>query len=149
VRATQRKEVNKMKTKQKKRQQGFTLIELMAVVAIIAVLATMGVPAVATAVHRGRVTANRANERLLETALLRFWTERDAWPGTLVAGTAPTWAVISAALQVLVTEGYIEAVPGIAGHQPDEWLIEWVGPTNRQVPNVVIPAAAPGGANNP
>jgi len=116
--------------KQKKRQQGFTLIELMAVVAILAVLATIAIPGVVDAVHRGRAGTNQANQALLQSAIMRHWTHTGAWPATL---------------HELRDEGYVDRIPHVAGiptaPHPYGWHLTMAEGTIRAVS---IPAGAPG-----
>jgi len=132
----------------RKRQQGFTLIELMAVVAILALLATIAIPGVVDAVHRGRAGTNRANRELLQSALLRHWADTGTWPGGFRRDdTLPTLpGPVGTMLDLLSSRGYIDRVPAVAGATPAgaTWVLTWVGTGVRAVLTVNIPGGSPG-----
>lgn len=116
--------------KQKKRQQGFTLIELMAVVAILAILATIAIPQVVEAVARARTNTNQANRALLESAIRRFHMETGEWP----SGAGGVTRGIPNAL----APDYIDAIPALSGMPANtNWILQWWdpgGPTWRDWP---------------
>lgn len=111
--------------KQKKRQQGFTLIELMAVVAILAILATIAIPSVVGAVERGRAGTNQANRAALEQAIRRYHVQEGAWPST--ADNALTRGIPTA----IVTQGFFASIPAISGMAANtNWVLEFRNPND-------------------
>ena len=65
-----------------KKQQGFTLIELMIVVAIIGILAAIAIPAYQDYTRRAQVSEGLSLAAGAKTAVSEFYQESGAWPGT-------------------------------------------------------------------
>ena len=79
-----------------KRQEGFSLIELLIVVAIIGIIATIAVPQLLDAIDRGRQRRTMADMRNIATA-----------NGTYRVDTGD----YSADLPTLQTDGYMQVIP--------------------------------------
>ena len=76
--------------KMEAQRQGFTLIELLVVIAIIAILASLLVPAVASALERGRQILCTANLRGVGLTFFQFAADHDGHlPGSSDSGTGP------------------------------------------------------------
>jgi prepilin-type N-terminal cleavage/methylation domain-containing protein len=73
----------------KKKEAGFTLLEILAVVAIIGVLAAFIVPKVAESVTEARNNACVANIKYLEGLIERYRLARGSYPQNL--GQLNTW----------------------------------------------------------
>jgi general secretion pathway protein G len=72
-----------MKTRSlRKRQAGFTLIEMMVVVVVIGVLAAMIIPNFLGTTHDAKVSAAKGSVSELEAALERFNVHMDRYPTT-------------------------------------------------------------------
>src|SRR5512140_3739735 len=67
---------------QKRRQRGFTLIELMVVLTIIAMLAALVVPKLFKNVDKSKVQTTKAQISALETALDAYRLDVGAYPTT-------------------------------------------------------------------
>lgn len=79
-----------------KKQEGFTLVELMVAVVILGILAGIGVQQYAQLQETAREKAHEANRRIIKSAAEMYY---------IVEGTYPK------NIGVLVEEGYLEKVP--------------------------------------
>ena len=115
-----------------KRQEGFSLIELLIVVAIIGIIATIAVPQLMDALDRGRQRRSMSDMRNLATANGTFRVDTGAYAATLV-GLQPTymqvvptndgwgnaWAYTGGATYTLTSLGSDGAAGPIA---PSPWI---------------------------
>lgn len=88
----------------KKRNLGFTLIELMVVMAIIAVLAVLFIGAITIARNTAKETTNRSNGKTLQVAIEAYFTKMAGYPAQNTVGTmqaAPTFTTFAAAASTL------------------------------------------------
>jgi type IV pilus assembly protein PilA len=106
-----------------KKQQGFTLIELMIVVAIIGILAAIAIPAYQDYTIRAQVSEGLNLAAGSKTAVTEFYQDTGGWPGdnTAAGVEAPasingkyTTSVNIAGASITVTYG-AEANTNIAG----------------------------------
>ena len=104
-----------MKIQVKKFFSAFTLIELLVVIAIIAILAAFAVPALTSALTKGKMTGTMNNARQLYLAQFQMSNDgaatgdaTSAWPGDLVAGgLTPGAGSLTPYLNVLCGKGYL------------------------------------------
>src|SRR5262249_58125281 len=99
-----------------KSSSAFTLIELLVVIAIIAILAAFAVPALTSALTKGKMTGTMNNARQLYLAQFQMSNDgaatgdaTSAWPGDLVAGGTLTAGPgsLTPYLNVLLSKGYL------------------------------------------
>jgi type IV pilus assembly protein PilA len=100
-----------------KKQQGFTLIELMIVVAIIGILAAVALPAYQDYTIRAKVSEAIGFAAAAKTAVSEHVISKDKWPsGNASAGLAPAASISSAVVkQVLVANNVITVTLSSAG----------------------------------
>lgn len=72
------------------REEGVTLIELLAVVVILGIISAIAVPAVSSAINNAKVTATLNDEGTIQVALQRYYNQFGKFPGTLGALTQQT-----------------------------------------------------------
>ena len=105
-----------MKIKTNKSSSAFTLIELLVVIAIIAILAAFAVPALTSALTKGKMTGTMNNARQLYIAQFQMSNDGAAtgdsqlgWPGDLIANTTITAGSLQSYVSHLVGTGYLRA----------------------------------------
>jgi len=104
-----------MKIQVKKFFSAFTLIELLVVIAIIAILAAFAVPALTSALTKGKMTGTMNNARQLYLAQFQMSNDgaatgdsTSAWPGDLIAGgLTPGAGTLTNYLNVLCSKSYL------------------------------------------
>ena len=90
-----------------KRQEGFTLVELMIVVVILGILAGVGIQQYGKVQENARVNANEANIRIITSAVQMYLLMEDEEPSTLTT-------------EDLVTAGYLQAPAPTSPWDEDE-----------------------------
>jgi len=68
------------KGRKKRRRNGFTMVELMAMLIIIGLLATLVVTKVATKIDQARITTTKANLKALHSAVNQFKMDTGRFP---------------------------------------------------------------------
>ena len=110
----------------RRKQSGFTLIEVMVVVAIIGILVGVAVGQYQRSILKAREATLKENLYVMRTAINQYFADKGQWPGDLYAleedhyiqkipvdqmtGSADTWTTEIAD----VTEQDISTEPGIA-----------------------------------
>ena len=102
-----------------KKQQGFTLIELMIVVAIIGILAAIAIPAYQDYTIRAQVSEGLNLSGGAKAAVTEFFQDRGLMPAdNTEAGLAASDEIIGKYVdQVEVTGGVIDVQYGVDAHQ--------------------------------
>ncbi len=102
-----------------KKQQGFTLIELMIVVAIIGILAAIAIPAYQDYTIRAQVSEGLNLSGGAKAAVTEFFQDRGSLPAdNTEAGLAASNEIVGKyVLQVEVTAGVIDVEYGLDAHQ--------------------------------
>ncbi len=69
-----------MFTKTNSRRQGFSLMELLAVVTILGIIAAIVVPRVTTSSDTAKAKVNAHNKSTINAAVERYYIETGSWP---------------------------------------------------------------------
>jgi len=114
-----------------KKQQGFTLIELMIVVAIIGILAAIAIPAYQDYTIRAQVSEGLNLSGGAKAAVTEFYQDRGVLPATnLLAGLAAAGEITGKYVaQVTVTDGIIDVEYGVDAHAVIDGMAIQLTPT--------------------
>jgi type IV pilus assembly protein PilA len=94
-----------------KKQQGFTLIELMIVVAIIGILAAIALPAYQDYTARARISEGLTLASGAKTAVIEFYASEGSWPGSNAsAGLASAATIIGGSVNSVGLTGTSGAI---------------------------------------
>ncbi len=105
-----------------RKQQGFTLIELMIVVAIIGILAAIAIPAYQDYTIRAQVSEGLSLASGGKTAIAEFWQDNGSWPGNnFAAGLSSPASISGKYVQSLTISGAQISV--VFGNQANASLV--------------------------
>jgi len=90
----------------RRRQSGFTLIELMTVLGIISILMAIAVPQYKLAIIQAREAVLKEDLYRIRDLIDQYWVDKGKYPGSL---------------QALVEDGYLRALPKDPITQSTEW----------------------------
>lgn len=103
--------LKQLKLNQKeKKEQGFTLVELLIVLFIIGVLMSIVVPNIRAAGEKAQLRACLANQKLIHVQMENYYLENGEYPpvSVIIEGTISTEGDF---LNVLYEENYLDSVP--------------------------------------
>ncbi|MFD2627894.1 prepilin-type N-terminal cleavage/methylation domain-containing protein [Oceanobacillus kapialis] len=84
-----------------KKEKGFTLVELLAVIAILAIIVAIAVPTIGNVIDNSKAEATTANEELVENAARL----------ADVSGVGPADTTLGYTIQELVDAGFLDVEP--------------------------------------
>lgn len=97
--------LNYLSRKLKKKNRGFTLIELIVVIGIIAILAALAIPAIAGYLKSSKERTDLANGKMIYNAANAYLAANPTDDGSTIDGD------IADAANDLIVEAYVESVP--------------------------------------
>lgn len=114
----------------RRRDAGFTLIELVVVMAIIGLLLTIALPSYMHSIDRGKEQVRAQNLAVMRDAIDKYYGDNAAYPDTL---------------EELVTRHYLRAIPVDPVNGDDKWAV--VASPDDTKPGVydIVPASSPQG----
>ncbi|MDH3747865.1 MAG: pilin [Gammaproteobacteria bacterium] len=102
-----------------KKQQGFTLIELMIVVAIIGILAAIAIPAYQDYTIRAQVSEGLSLSAGAKAAVAEFYQDQGTWPTDNSNAGLEAAANIAGKYVTSVTVGNADGIITVVYNQPD------------------------------
>lgn len=131
-----------MPTPARRRQAGFTLIELIVVMAIVALLVSIAAPRYLLSLERAREASLRSSLQTLRAAIDQYTADRGHYPDSLEAlvaarylreapedpltGRRDSWVLLAPAPDSLLAGGIWDVRSGAAGRSRDGGLYaEW------------------------
>jgi general secretion pathway protein G len=105
----------------RKRQSGFTLIEIMVVVVILAVLGSLVVPRILENVDKARVTRAAADIRAIQTALETYRLDNFKYPTTEQGLMALVKQPADPTITNYRSEGYLPSLPKDPWNNPYQY----------------------------
>jgi prepilin-type N-terminal cleavage/methylation domain-containing protein len=104
---------NSIEVQAEKKDQGFTLVELLIVIVILGILATVTVFAVRGITDQGKTSACEADQKTLETAAETYFAQYGGTAIPITGGTLPTgatWTLGANPEETLVNAGFLRSV---------------------------------------
>ncbi|MBX9267027.1 pilin [Chromobacterium violaceum] len=148
--------------KKQRKQQGFTLIELMIVVAIVGILAAIAIPAYQDYTKRARVSEGLQLASAAQTAIAEYYSSQGAFYASgsapyntgygLAAPTSITGSsvsqvavqangVIQVTFNTTVSNGALLELVPVVGTGSVNWVCTYTGATSAASNAIAIPAA--------
>lgn len=97
-------------------KKGFTLVELMIVITVIAILATIAVVSFSRVQKQARDTKRKGDLRALATALQAYFTEKNTYPGSDIAGLSTALVPTYIPMMPNNNTGDVMYTTGVAGN---------------------------------
>lgn len=122
-----------------KKQQGFTLLELLVTITIIGIISTIAFAAVNAARENARQDKARGDLKQLQTAILVLGSDTGEWPGHQPAGLKcsenPSCSPTNEICGDGCTFGLSDEESGLRLDDSFQPYTLWTGPYVRQIPN--------------